>query len=217
MVGVVAGAVLTVACPAAFGALGIFMEFSSTELPTHMMGSGMMGIDMWMIPSPGMVMILPAEYTEIIMTAMAPMSMRIEVNAACTASFGGMLLGGGTADEWVERPAEFRFLGVTGMAPSGPAMAQCAYSQNGEVISVQIGDFTGLSAERWSFTGIEVTLFLRGFQVQEPKEYAVEGVHLSLVEPTDSGEVFSIMTPEPITLSLLALGGLGILLRRKRT
>ncbi len=211
------------ACPAAFGWLEIPMEFTANELPTHTAGMpgsmGMTGIDTWMVMSPGMELFNPAQYTTLKLTAMVPAGMAISVYEPCGLSLSGRLAAGPdpSGGQWVSTAATFAFLGLQGRPPMYPGTVLAGYSDNGDVIRAEIGDFTVLSSGPWSFTGVELWIDIRGMPVQEPRAYAVDGLSFSLVQPQDSGHSFSLMFPEPATLGLVALGGLGALLRRRRT
>jgi len=215
----VASVFLLAACPAVFAGPQITMEFSPAEMPTHMMGAGGTGVDMWMLATPGMFMFSLGDGRSITLSAMAPAGMWMQVDQGSGLSLTGMLLAcGTTADQyqWVNTTASVALQGLQGgVLSTETARVSAAYATNGMGFMATIDNLQIFSEAPWSLTGINLTINTPGLQPPEPF-CAQANMTTSFIQPQDSGAPHTLILPEPATLSLLALGGLGALLRRKK-
>jgi hypothetical protein len=219
LVSAVASTFLVAACPAVFAGMQITMEFSSTELPTHMMGAGGTGVDMWMLATPAMFPFSLGDSRSLTLSAMAPAGMWIQVDQGSGLSLTGMLLAYGTTPDqyqWVNTTASVALLGLQGAVLSTEtARVSAEYSTNGMGFLAHIDNLQMFSEGPWSLTGINLTIDATGLQSPDPFS-ARANMTTSFIQAQDSGGPHTLLLPEPATLSLLALGGLGALLRRKK-
>jgi len=214
LVPVLVAAALAAACSSASGDYEITLEFLDMELPHHEMTMDMMGFDIWPVGMIPQVMFIPGDIMEIVLGVYMPTDKYIEVSKPSGAFITATLSTMGQADVWETSWARHEFLGVNGIPPLDPAYAQTHYSRNGEVIMGFVDGFQE-SPRGWSFSQLVVHMDISQLSVVEPKTYTVS-LDFGLVEPMDSGGPFSFMAPEPVTMSLLGLGAVGLLIRRRK-
>lgn len=215
LVPVLVAAALAAACSSASGDYEITMEFLDVELPRHEMGMmGMMGMDIWPVGMIPPVTFMPGDVMEIVLGVYMPTDKYIEVSKPSGAFIFASLSTMGQPDVWETSWASHEFLGVNGIPPRGPAYAETHYSRNGEGIMGFVDGFQE-SPGGWSFNQLVVRMDTSQLSVFEPKTYTVS-LDFGLVESVDSGGPFSFMAPEPVTMSLLGLGAVGLLIRRRK-